>query len=98
MTEVGALTHLPADVTALKSIQLQNFRSYRDLVLTSLPAKFIVLTGPNGTGKTNLLEAVSLLSPGKGLRGADMRDLQNMALPSPGWVVSAHVSTPYGDI
>ena len=65
--------------TALTSIRLQNFRSYRDLALDDLPQKFVVLSGPNGAGKTNLLEAVSLLSPGKGLRGADLRDLQNFA-------------------
>lgn len=95
----GAIPHhVPADVTALKSIQLQNFRSYRDLVLPRLPEKFVVLTGPNGAGKTNLLEAVSLLSPGKGLRGADLRELQNLAIPSPSWSVSAHVATIYGDI
>lgn len=98
MPEAGAVSVRQADVTALKSIQLQNFRSYRDLVLQALPEKFVVLTGPNGAGKTNLLEAVSLLSPGKGLRGADLRELQNLALPSPGWAVAAHISTPYGDI
>lgn len=90
--------HAPADVTALKSIQLQNFRSYRDLVLTHLPEKFVVLSGPNGAGKTNLLEAVSLLSPGKGLRGADLREFQNLAITSPSWSVAANVSTIYGDI
>ena len=88
----------PADVTALRSIQLQNFRSYRDLVLSRVPEKFVVLTGPNGAGKTNLLEAVSLLSPGKGLRGADLREVQNLAVPQNPWSVSAHVSTPFGDI
>lgn len=85
-------------MTALTSIQLRNFRSYRDLALTQLPSKFVVLTGPNGAGKTNLLEAVSLLSPGKGLRGADLRDLQNLALTSPPWSVSARVVTLYGDL
>jgi DNA replication and repair protein RecF len=84
--------------TALTSIRLRNFRSYRDLSLDDLPQKFVVLTGPNGAGKTNLLEAVSLLSPGKGLRGADLRDLQNSAAATPPWAISAHVRTPYGDI
>ena len=32
----------------------------------------MVLSGANGIGKTNLLEAISLLSPGRGLRGADV--------------------------
>lgn len=36
---------------------------------------FIVLSGENGAGKTNILEAVSLLSPGRGLRRAALRDM-----------------------
>ena len=38
-----------------------------------------MLTGPNGSGKTNLLEAISLLSPGRGLRHARLADLQRQA-------------------
>lgn len=48
---------------------LQNFRNYSQHSLDT-NAKHIVLTGANGIGKTNILEALSLLSPGKGLRGA----------------------------
>lgn len=92
------LSSQPVSTCALRSLQLQNFRSYRDLALSGLPQKFVVLTGPNGAGKTNLLEAVSLLSPGKGLRSADLRELQNLALPQPPWSIATHVLTPYGDI
>ena len=53
---------------------LTRFRSYPRLDL-ALDADMIVLTGQNGAGKTNILEALSLLTPGKGLRRADMADI-----------------------
>ena len=53
----------------LLRLTLTDFRNYA--ALTWRPeARLCVLTGPNGSGKTNLLEAVSLLTPGRGLRGA----------------------------
>src|SRR3546814_11693400 len=36
---------------------------------------FVVLTGENVAGKTNILEAVSMLAPGRGLRGSLLRDM-----------------------
>ena len=51
-----------------------------------------VVTGPNGSGKTNLLEAVSLLQPGRGLRGARMAELARQGPDAPGtWGVAARV-------
>ena len=58
----------------LSRLSLTNFRSYADAVLAPGPG-FVILTGENGAGKTNLLEAVSLLSPGRGLRGASLSDI-----------------------
>ena len=53
----------------LRRLTLTDFRNYESL--TWRPSDRIsVVTGPNGSGKTNLLEAVSLLTPGRGLRGA----------------------------
>ena len=55
-------------------LSLADFRSYADAVLA--PGEgFVILTGDNGAGKTNLLEAVSLLVPGRGLRGASLADM-----------------------
>jgi DNA replication and repair protein RecF len=48
---------------------LTDFRNHRDPILAP-GAGFVVLTGENGAGKTNILEAVSLLAPGRGLRRA----------------------------
>ena len=50
-------------------LQLTEFRSYASLVL-GLDGRHVVLTGENGAGKTNLLEAISFLSPGRGMRRA----------------------------
>ena len=55
----------------LKHIALTNFRSYSTLKW-SPGDRVNVLVGKNGAGKTNLLEAISLLAPGKGLRGAKL--------------------------
>ena len=51
----------------LSRLKLSDFRNYAGLSL-QLDARHVVLTGDNGAGKTNLMEAVSLLSPGRGLR------------------------------
>jgi DNA replication and repair protein RecF len=55
-------------------LSLTDFRSYADLLVAPGPG-FVILTGENGAGKTNLLEAVSLLSPGRGLRGASLAEM-----------------------
>ena len=53
----------------VERLQLTEFRSYAALNL-ALDGRHVVLTGENGAGKTNLLEAVSFLTPGRGLRRA----------------------------
>lgn len=55
-------------------LALTDFRSYADAVI-ELGAGFVLLYGENGAGKTNLLEAVSLLSPGRGIRGAPLSEM-----------------------
>jgi DNA replication and repair protein RecF len=59
---------------ALARLSLSQFRNYADAAI-SPGAGLIVLTGENGAGKTNILEAVSLLSPGRGLRGASLQEM-----------------------
>ena len=59
---------------ALSTLELRDFRSYRQLSL-AVDDGIVVLTGANGAGKTNLLEAISLLSPGRGLRRAALAEL-----------------------
>ncbi len=75
----------------LARLTLTQFRNYP--ALTWRPAaRIAVVTGPNGSGKTNLLEAVSLLQPGRGLRNARMADLARQGPDAPGaWGVAARV-------
>ncbi len=85
-------------MSAVETIRLRNFRSYKEACLDGLASSFVVLLGPNGAGKTNFLEAVSLLSAGKGLRGADFSDYQNREDKNTPWAISAQVQTVYGSI
>lgn len=62
------------DRVSVRRLKLNNFRNY-DVLNLSLGAGHVVLTGDNGSGKTNLLEAVSFLSPGRGLRRAAYGDV-----------------------
>ncbi len=59
---------------ALTKITLQNFRNHAASELAET-AHFNLLVGENGAGKTNVLEALSLLSPGRGLRRANLAEL-----------------------
>src|SRR5690606_37919680 len=59
---------------SLSRLKLTDFRNYAGLSLP-LDGRHVVLTGQNGAGKTNLMEAVSLLSPGRGLRRAPYGDV-----------------------
>ena len=61
----------------LRSVYLENFRSYKKLNIKIKNIKFVILTGKNGTGKTNLLEAISFLSPGKGFKNCRLDEVIN---------------------
>jgi DNA replication and repair protein RecF len=58
----------------ISRLTLTNFRNYASLSLELKPGP-VVLSGDNGAGKTNLLEAISLLAPGRGLRRAPYADV-----------------------
>ena len=58
----------------IKQIKANYFRNYKNLEL-NLSANNIVLVGNNGVGKTNILEAVSYLTSGRGIRKAKSKDL-----------------------
>ena len=59
---------------AVRKLSVSAFRNYKNLRL-ELSRKPIVLTGQNGAGKTNLIEALSFLSPGTGLRKARLSNI-----------------------
>lgn len=62
------------DRVSIRRLKLANFRNYAELSLPLGPGH-VVLTGENGSGKTNLIEALSFLSPGRGLRRAAYDDV-----------------------
>lgn len=68
-----------ANLTVLKSgvqrLTLTDFRNYANLRIKAEIAP-IVVYGENGSGKTNILEAISFLTPGRGLRGAKLNDIK----------------------
>lgn len=79
---------------AVTQLIISRFRNYATLSLDVEP-KSVVLVGRNGAGKTNILEALSLLSPGRGLRQARLheieQDTKHPLLPASGWAVSAEL-------
>ena len=75
----------------IHSLKLKNFRSYTDLKC-SFDGGPVVLLGSNGSGKTNILEALSLLSPGRGLRSASFDQFRNIKGPTE-WGVIAEISS-----
>jgi DNA replication and repair protein RecF len=79
----------------LGRLVLSGFRNYA--ALTWRPeGRVSVFYGPNGSGKTNLLEAVSLLVPGRGLRGARLADLARWG--GAGWAVAGRFLTVQGEL
>src|SRR5215831_11233600 len=75
-------------------LTLTHFRNYRAAGLETA-ADMVALVGPNGAGKTNCIEAISFLSPGRGLRRATLEDVaDNQGDGS--WAVSAEVEGALG--
>ena len=79
--------------TGIEKLKISNFRSYKVLEL-SFQSNPTVVYGKNGVGKTNLLEAISLLYPGKGIRRSSFNDMVNISNNLP-WKVEAIVRIQY---
>ena len=82
---------------AVRRLTLADFRSYGHMRLET-DSRPVILTGANGAGKTNLLEALSFLAPGRGMRRAALSDLARRDAPSPAWAVAAVVDGPAGRV
>jgi len=80
----------------VRRLVLSDFRSYAALDL-GVDSRLVVLTGENGAGKTNLLEALSLLAPGRGLRRAELADCARQG-GNGGFAVAAEIATLMGPI
>jgi DNA replication and repair protein RecF len=79
----------------IQRLTLTNFRSYHAAQVSLDRAGPVVLTGANGAGKTNMIEAISLLAPGRGLRRATMDELA-FAEGDGSWAVSAEIEGMQG--
>ncbi len=75
-TSLNALYH-SLSKSGVKSLTLSNFRNYQFL---RIEPKFapVIIYGQNGSGKTNILEALSLLAPGRGLRSSKLAEIQRI--------------------
>jgi DNA replication and repair protein RecF len=83
----------------LRRLSLTNFRSYHAAQIELADAGPVVLTGANGAGKTNLIEAISLLAPGRGLRRATLDELaftEGDGAMGGTWAVSAEIEGMLG--
>ena len=78
----------------IRRLTLSNFRSYRAAALT-IDARLAVLVGANGAGKTNLIEAISFLAPGRGLRRATLDEVAFVEGDG-SWAVAAELEGALG--
>ncbi|MBO6282028.1 MAG: DNA replication/repair protein RecF [Alphaproteobacteria bacterium] len=90
------------NITRLKSgiqrLTLTDFRNYKNLRINAEITP-IIITGENGSGKTNILEAISFLTPGRGLRSAKLSDIKRIRssdedeniLAGNAWTVAADI-------
>jgi DNA replication and repair protein RecF len=84
------------DVTPLVThLILRDFRTYAALDL-AVSRPLVALVGENGAGKTNLLEALSLFMPGRGLRRAELAEMARQGGPG-SFAVSIALETAYGE-
>ena len=80
-------------MTGLTTLTLSHFRSHRSAQL-AFDGRPVALTGLNGAGKTNIIEAVSLLSPGRGFRRAASDEMARKP-ESLGWKIRADLTTAH---
>lgn len=83
---VAPRTETEGSTQRLTRLIARDFRNHAELDLAPA-ARFVALIGENGAGKTNLLEAISLFAPGRGLRRAEFSTMARNAGPG-GFAVS----------
>ncbi len=87
-------------ITRVRRLVLTDFRGYARADL-ALDGRSVFLFGPNGAGKTNLLEAISLFSPGRGLRGSAIAEIGRRApeeAQGRAWAVAAEIEGDDGSV
>jgi DNA replication and repair protein RecF len=90
-----------AKILSVASLSLTHFRNYQHCRMETTAAP-VVLTGRNGAGKTNILEAISLLTPGRGLRRAKLSEMDTSPSSLAGergcWAISASLHGMAGPV
>src|SRR3712207_4913143 len=89
------MSSAPVATSRIARLILQDFRTYASLDLT-VSRPLVALVGENGAGKTNVLEAISLFMPGRGLRRAELADMARNEGPG-SFAVSVTLDAPYGE-
>lgn len=92
MSELNAkLKEITKEKSGVKRLTLSDYRNYKSLRIESEFSP-IIITGENGSGKTNILEAISFLTPGRGLRSARLTDIKRIgSTEQSGWSVAGEV-------
>ena len=93
--EVPKRPRTPVDTARISRLILQDFRTYAALDLT-VSRGLVALVGENGAGKTNVLEALSLFMPGRGLRRAELAEMARQGGPG-SFAISITLESPYGE-
>ena len=82
---------------AVRKLDLTAFRNH---VATRIELDLapVVLSGANGAGKTNILEALSFLAPGRGMRRCRLSEIDSSAVDNGAWAVSVSLATEDRDL
>jgi DNA replication and repair protein RecF len=89
------MSSAPIAASRIARLILQDFRTYASLDLT-VSRPLVALVGENGAGKTNVLEAISLFMPGRGLRRAELGQMARNEGPG-SFAISVTLDAPYGE-
>lgn len=90
------LSNFSVEKSGVTRLTLTDFRNYAFLRINA-GTEPVVISGDNGAGKTNILEAISFLTPGRGLRGARLSDLKRLSfeeesqISSVSWAIAADI-------
>jgi DNA replication and repair protein RecF len=89
------MSSAPLGQSRITRLMLQDFRTYASLDL-GVSRPLVALVGENGAGKTNVLEAISLFMPGRGLRRAELADMARQG-GSGSFAISVALDAPFGE-
>lgn len=89
------MSSAPVAASRIVRLILQDFRTYASLDLP-VSRPLVALVGENGAGKTNVLEAISLFMPGRGLRRAELAEMARQG-GSGSFAISLTLDAPFGE-